>query len=158
MAFIPRYCLTIQLIQAGQLLVKERCWLINGKRRSLEKFDSNEWKIDWERFQRLFSGVEKAFWFEKNISWCSYRCITYRRTSVPMGTHCTQTRIFVMGSNKKPAKYIWIIYLIDVYTNMKGAMQYSTKGVNNDYVLCVSAYLPLHITYSYLPKVLPTTT
>ena len=40
---------------------------------------------------------------------------------------------------------------------MKGAMQYSTKGVNNDYVLCVSGYLPLHITYSYLPKVLPTT-
>ena len=45
-----------------------------------------------------------------------------------------------------------------VYTNMKGAMQYSTKGLNNDNVLCVSGYLPLHITYSYLPKVLPTTT
>ena len=45
-----------------------------------------------------------------------------------------------------------------IYTNMIGAMQYSTKGVNNDYVLCVSGYLPLHITYSYLPKVLPTTT
>ena len=45
-----------------------------------------------------------------------------------------------------------------IYTNMKGAMQYSTEGVNNDYVLCVSGYLPLHITYSYLPKVLPTTT
>ena len=28
-----------------------------------------------------------------------------------------------------------------VYTNMKGAMQYSTKGVNNDYVLFVSGYL-----------------
>ena len=41
-----------------------------------------------------------------------------------------------------------------IYTNMIGAMQYSTKGVNNDYVLCVSGYLPLHITYSYLPKVL----
>ena len=27
-----------------------------------------------------------------------------------------------------------------VYTNMKGAMQYSTKGVKNDYVLCVSSY------------------
>ena len=45
-----------------------------------------------------------------------------------------------------------------VYINMKGPMQYSTKGVNNDYVLCVSGYLPLHITYSYLPKVLPTNT
>ena len=44
-----------------------------------------------------------------------------------------------------------------VYTNMKGAMQYSTKGVNN-VVLCGSGYLPLHITYSYLLKVLPTTT
>ena len=28
-----------------------------------------------------------------------------------------------------------------IYTNMKGAMQYSTEGVNNDYVLCVSCYL-----------------
>ena len=28
-----------------------------------------------------------------------------------------------------------------IYTNMKGAMQYSTEGVNNDYVLCVSRYL-----------------
>ena len=44
-----------------------------------------------------------------------------------------------------------------VYTNMKGAMQYSTKGVTM-IVLCVSGYLPLHITYSCLPKVLPTTT
>ena len=34
-----------------------------------------------------------------------------------------------------------------VYTNMKGAMQYSSQGVNNDYVFCVSGYLPLHITY-----------
>ena len=30
------------------------------------------------------------------------------------------------------------------YTNMKGAMQYSTKGVNNHYVLCVSCYLHTH--------------
>ena len=28
-----------------------------------------------------------------------------------------------------------------IYTNMIGAMQYSTKGVNNDYVLSVSCYL-----------------
>ena len=28
-----------------------------------------------------------------------------------------------------------------IHTNMKGAMQYSSKGVNNDHVLCVSGYL-----------------
>ena len=50
----------------------------------------------------------------------------------------------------------WICQMI--YTNMKGVVQYSTKGVNNDSVLCVSGYLPLHTTYSNLPKVLPTTT
>ena len=27
---------------------------------------------------------------------------------------------------------------------MKGAMQYSTKGVNNDYMLCLSCYLHTH--------------
>ena len=52
-----------------------------------------------------------------------------------------------------------------VYTNMKGAMQNSTKGVNNDYVLCVSGYLPRNIIptvtyqkyYLQLPKYRHTT-
>ena len=35
---------------------------------------------------------------------------------------------------------------------MKGAMQYNTQGVNNDYVLCVSGYLPLHNTYFVTTK------
>ena len=38
-----------------------------------------------------------------------------------------------------------------IYTNMIGAMQYSTKGVNNDSVLCVSCYLHTrHVKYTHM--------
>ena len=44
-----------------------------------------------------------------------------------------------------------------IYTNMKGAMQYSTEGVNNDYVLFTTTYylqLPTKsTTYNYLSTV-----
>ena len=80
-------------------------------------------------------------------------CIAGRLS--PMGIHCTQPKVSEYGFNKKPAKYINNIFnrckCQMVYTNMKGAMQYNTKGVTNDYVLCVRGYLHTRHcpTYTY---------
>ena len=47
-----------------------------------------------------------------------------------------------------------IVSLVVKYMIMAMQYKYSTQGVNNDYVQCVSRHLPLHTTYSYLPKLL----